>query len=578
MNIQQILRQQLQRQQSNVQVLRPNQIVQGQIVKLYPENKALIQIGGKQHVAQLDIPLSIGEKYFFQVQDETEYVHLKVLGDAIKQSAATNIDQLLSRLGLSNDRSAKQLVQYLMQEQTPFDSQTIKRLAPMLKTSKQPERALNIMNQMINQQYPLTREIFQSLKLVETTHFSNQLQSVLQNLTELQNDDRSQVQELIQIISRLIKSSSSKQGSQALLQTIQNNQNIFNLFKGLQLMNDEAVSMIEQQAPLAKLLSNHQPFRLQQSSINEIMTNLINRSQLTMQQVNAFLSIWERPLEQVITQQTPMPKVDFITFKQQVKQYFSPILLAQHEQILSEHLHNRVEPLQFFLEALRSLQNESTYFTVQDIQRNSFSPKSEFMQQIQQIMTTVGLSYEHQILNNELSQDHPTLKQTLLQLVQQTDLPINQDRAQQLLHFINGLQLQSIEESNHFMYANLIIPGETLKLNKDLYMQFQSKKTAEETINPNHCRILFLLHLQRLDETIIDMNVQDRIISVNVYNDHNFLKAVVKPLEQTLRERLKTIDYNLSSINFKPLQEQEEKQPVVNEFKTKNFSGVDLRI
>lgn len=578
MNIQQIFRKQLQRQQSNLQVLRPNQIIQGQIVKLYPDNKALIQIGRNQHVAQLDIPLSVGERYFFQVQDETEYVHLKVMGDAIKQSISTNIDELLSRFGLPKDRAARQIVHYLLREQIPFDGKTVKQLVPMLEASKQPKRALKIMKQMITRQYPLTRDVFQAIKSLETTNFSNQLQSVLQNLTKLNDHEQPQTRQLLQLLNQLTQPSQREQSSRALLYGIQENPSLVNLFKGLQLMRGDVGSLNDQQGPFSKITTEQKPFYLPHSSLQEAMTKFMNRPQLAMQQVNAFLSIWEGQIEQVISQHRPMPELDFAVFKQQVRQYFEPIFSMEHENIISQRLTNQVEPLQSFLTALRFLQEDSTYTTIQNLQQNSFSPKSEFIQQIQQMLMTVGLNYEHQLLSNELSEDHPTLKQALLQLIQQTDLPINQERAQQLLHFINGLQIQSIEESTHFMYANLTIPGESLNLNKDLYMQFQSKKTDDQTINPNHCRILFLLHLQRLDETIIDMNVQDRIISVNVYNDNSFLKTVVKPFEQALRSRLEEMNYNLSSVTFKPLHEHQENQSVVKEFKKSNFSGVDFRI
>ena len=48
-------------------VLRNGQIVQGEILKIYPDNKAEIRIGTHRFIAETNTPLVIGKRYFFQV-------------------------------------------------------------------------------------------------------------------------------------------------------------------------------------------------------------------------------------------------------------------------------------------------------------------------------------------------------------------------------------------------------------------------------------------------------------------------------------------------------------------------------
>lgn len=66
------------------QRLRPGQIVQGKILKIFPENKAQIQLGGQNMIAKLEAALSIGNTYHFQVQTSDEMIYLKVLSEYIK--------------------------------------------------------------------------------------------------------------------------------------------------------------------------------------------------------------------------------------------------------------------------------------------------------------------------------------------------------------------------------------------------------------------------------------------------------------------------------------------------------------
>src|SRR5690625_3723994 len=138
MNINNILRNHLsrtERVQPSFRSLQPNQVVQGTIVKLFPNNQALIQIGHEQRLAQLDTALVVGEKYYFQVVKNEQYIHLKVLGEPIQQETTLNIEALLQQLSLPTDRQTRQFVQHLIQEQVPFDRNTLLKSLPILSIS-----------------------------------------------------------------------------------------------------------------------------------------------------------------------------------------------------------------------------------------------------------------------------------------------------------------------------------------------------------------------------------------------------------------------------------------------------------
>ena len=69
------------------------------------------------------------------------------------------------------------------------------------------------------------------------------------------------------------------------------------------------------------------------------------------------------------------------------------------------------------------------------------------------------------------------------------------EKAQPIIHFINGLQLQSVYESHNLLQATLQLPGEKFALPKDIFLQFEGKKNEDGKLDPrslpNSIRITF---------------------------------------------------------------------------------------
>ena len=189
-----------------------------------------------------------------------------------------------------------------------------------------------------------------------------------------------------------------------------------------------------------------------------------------------------------------------------------------------------------------------------------------------------GLSYENQLLYSDIEQKETTIKGMLLQMLQKSDGAIH-EHAQQLLHFINGMQINAVNETSHFIQVNLQIPGEKMALTKDIELEFEGNKTRSGEINPDYCRIVFYLDLAHIKQTVIDMNINKRLVTVTIYNDTKELNTRSLPLQPLLKQGLADLDYQLSGIVFKPL--QEEVNPKLFNAKKTTYStnqGVDYRI
>lgn len=125
------------------------------------------------------------------------------------------------------------------------------------------------------------------------------------------------------------------------------------------------------------------------------------------------------------------------------------------------------------------------------------------------------------------------------------------DHLPKLLHLLNGLQLNSVATQGDFIHASLQLPGGAIGLKNDMQLEFSSKGQENGEIDADYCRVIFYLHLENLDETIIDMNVQKRIISLTIFNEQPELKKITSIFEEELREGLKVIGYQLQGIQVK---------------------------
>ncbi|MEK3886993.1 hypothetical protein [Bacillus sp. FSL K6-3431] len=204
------------------------------------------------------------------------------------------------------------------------------------------------------------------------------------------------------------------------------------------------------------------------------------------------------------------------------------------------------------------------------------------LKQLTQSMQRLGLFYESEILldDSSRSQTVESLKPLLVKYIQESHTvnSRSRDNAEQLLMRFNGQQLLSIENGpvQQILYE---IPLKLGKYETEMTLQWEGNRTAEGQIDPNFCRILFYLELENLNETVVEMQVQNRVVTLNIINDSNKLKPLADTLLPTLKAGLEQMDYILSAVHFK--------QPKVNELdpirKTygrnyDSYTGVDIRI
>jgi hypothetical protein len=403
-------------------VLRPGQIVRGEILKLYPNHTAEMLIGGRKLTARIEASLTTGGKYYFQVQSAERMVHLKKISKQVENDPKLNSSQLLSQLGFGASKTQIALLEELITEQIPFSGEQLTKALKYIKQSDDKQQASKVLKQMIAWRIPMTADIFQALYSKETKTFSNLLKSLLNHLPQLSEKNNKVEQELIRQISL----------------------------------------------------------------------------------------ITEQPL----------------------------------------------------------FRNEEGF--------PAMRPKDQFLAHLKQVLLHTGLSYE-KLIQQEQLRNSSTIKSLLIQMAEKSG-STGQKQALQLLHFINGLQLRSVSETDYFMQMSLQIPAEKIGLTGDLRLDIEGEKARDGMINPDQCSILFYLSLEQLQETIIDMQIRKRTVAITVYNDHGKLEGLAITLQPQLRKSLSALDYHLTAVTVKPLKQMVHTPDTTNREAKYRHRGVDYRV
>src|SRR5699024_9773216 len=198
---------------------------------------------------------------------------------------------------------------------------------------------------------------------------------------------------------------------------------------------------------------------------------------------------------------TPLSERVFEQIRNEMTQKIMPIISNHQREIVLEKIENIPVQLRQLLTMIQQYASQQTYSNLEQILAtvseqeplHILPPQEKFLGQIRQMLQYSGLTDENLLAQDIVAgQSNQTVKSMLIQMLQQDD-GVGNERVQQLLHHINGLQLQSVQEVGNFIQANLVIPGEKLALNDDLFIEFESKKTEDGKINPEFCRILFYL-------------------------------------------------------------------------------------
>lgn len=200
---------------------------------------------------------------------------------------------------------------------------------------------------------------------------------------------------------------------------------------------------------------------------------------------------------------------------------------------------------------------------------------------MKQTLQHLGLSYEAKLLDKtaDMQQLAGQLKPQLLSLLQDPSASnTTKAVAEQIVARMNGMQYLSGENGPQHQII-MQIPLEFFGRKTDATLQWNGRMKDDGKIDADYARVLFYLQLNSLQETVVDMQVQSRVVTVTIYNEKNQLKELAEPLKIALKKGLLSHDYQLSGVFMKKFADN---QPVKSTLTAKTSKddngGVDIRI
>ena len=230
--------------ESNIQIakqpltLRENQIIQGKITKIYPNNKAEIQIGGHKLVAEILTPLSVGKNYFFQVQ-EADHIQLKVLGEQLQQPRGNGLsmEALLNQLGLKLTKLNNSLVEQLVNDKIPFNKEQLEQAFSILKEAPDKMEAIKILKEMFMQKLPITASVYKGLEANRSDRLGNVLEQLYQALKQQPHHTNMEADLFAKLETMILRPVQNQPVMSQIWNQLEASEGIMNALKALGIMN-----------------------------------------------------------------------------------------------------------------------------------------------------------------------------------------------------------------------------------------------------------------------------------------------------------------------------------------------------
>ncbi|PLR97292.1 hypothetical protein [Bacillus sp. T33-2] len=610
---------------------RPGQMVNGKVTRLYPDQMAEVQIGSQKVFAQLETPLSANERYWFQVQPGNGKIHLKVISAISMDPRGEPFAGLLTELGLAASKENVDLIRFFTKEQLPITKETLEMVSDWLKTAGPADKALEAVKMMVRGGLPMTNQVFSAILSAVK---NEPLTMLMENLMAALESDGINRDPIVRLLRDMVPAVKSDAGM-ALTEVVakewlkdngHDSRIAFSLLKTSGIV-DKNMSEARFTALLLDQLLVSKDFSPETRHVRSILMHLKDGDipsalkqvalldtralpglQITEESLQAAAAIMQgKAAEDGLVVKT-IPVTDaaakFLKSLLNLAVADRPVpntsvsLLAGSGPAASE--------LDARMQALGDLAAK-----VADAPSKAASPLSEdernLLRQIglqaevqlakpegplltpasmKEFIARLGLSYEHSLVDGfkndlqlpELAAD--SLKPQLLRLLGEQLSPAVRDAAEQLLNKLTGFQLLS-QEAGPIQQLIVQIPLPLRDRVGELTIQWSGQKKKDGKIDPDYCRVLFYLDLEHLKQTIVDMQIQNRVMNIHIVSGEDNLKAIAGAHMRELKTSLASLNYVLSSVTFG--RQQDPKSPSTTKkmngfYNTGNYSGVDIRI
>jgi hypothetical protein len=574
--------------------LKVGQIVKGLVLQLLSEQDALVNIGGVQVKAHLETPLKQGEVTMLQVQPESAngQITLKPLANSTVLIADESLVDVLNNMGLKDTATNRQIVQIMHQENIALNKENLQAFSKVMEAipAKAPsEQWLQSALLAVKNNLPISMESVGALhQVVYGTPINQQLDQLSQQLnTALTNPALSkEVSASITQIKSLINELQTT-SSQAFQNSLNESEESSKASAGTNLLNKsrDQAEKTGNSMNATNLTSTELPKTANAlgAAVNPgLPANSLTGAKTELSAENAPEGKLTKAAASDVSNNTAkLPLTDIESARLASTLNNSESLKTQSSQ---------TETPQWISKWLKSLgvEHEQQLFKALD--------KEPVLDKL--VLQTQSLAFEPEFTvegnrtPNEAAKQIVTesLKAALLQLNAMDDTPpALKESAQQILQQITGQQLLlSPDRTSMFSHITMMIPMNNEQGQQTAAVHIQSRKGSRGEIDANNCRLVFDLQMKSIGDTLVDVQVFNKIVSVHVHNDHDFVAHLLEGSRDEIAASLQNVGYQFLSLKISPFPNETSEQasltkeatrsPNVSSYASKPYKGVDLRV
>ncbi|MEK5031678.1 DNA ligase [Paenibacillus sp. FSL R7-0302] len=175
-----------------------------------------------------------------------------------------------------------------------------------------------------------------------------------------------------------------------------------------------------------------------------------------------------------------------------------------------------------------------------------------------------------------------TLKGVLLQVLGSSETPpAVKEAAGQLVQQLTGQQLLlNTDRTAPFAQVTMFLPLHGPDGRETASVQIQSRRGSKGELDAANCRLWFDLDMKQLGQTMVDVQVVDRIVSLKLHNDEPWVLELLEGRREEMKAAVEGIGYQLSSLRTEALPERSVAAAAVkpSDYAPQEYKGVDYRI
>lgn len=632
--------------------LKAGQVVKGTVVQLLDGQEAIVTINGMQVRAKLETPLAQGQSTMLQVQPESPdgQMVLKPLQSSSIPIETGSLADLIKGYGMKDSLGNRQLIQQMHQEGVLLSKENVqgflrtlagapaniistewiqsailadKRGLPLTTATVSAlhqvvfgtpmHQALNQLNEQLTMDLKSGTSISPTLKasLAQLQDTIKQIQTISSNYSnQLISDQAEQTREANPIEPSKANQSTDKQ-------TVKQANVNFNANSSIAPpLNNSVVSSVSlENAILPKEVVKLDTKAIVQGSVQSD-TGLINKggglsdtpetsvnilqnsaaSKILMNTANnlqANAAVNTQSIDTVLPQGTPvsntqgtptvLPTNDSTLLQSQDTALAAKSGLIALPVTTGE---NQTDMINRMLKAVGFEHENQVVKLLGNLQLNSEKTYSNLLFGSPQM----GENMENTLFKRDANSVTDTLKSLLLQLSSANELPAAlKENMQQLLQQVTGQQLFAIpDRTSMFSHITLFLPLTNANGEQTASVHVQSRRGKKGELDANNCRLLFDLHMKVLGETVVDVQVVNRIVALQVHNDHPFISEILEFNRKEIAAAVEKVGYQFLSMKSKPFSIKEDAEGLLpkheinntaaRNYSSKPYKGVDVRI